>query len=346
VQACREGSLPLLRVPEGVPFQAITELLADRRVEAGTAGSRRVQQLTTRLLDAVALDEPLTGLLDVAAGELGGTLAYADGAVQWAPVSPSDVAPSAETLHHIGAVLAVRKHETDVDAANRRREAGRLLQLVVDGRADAEVLDDAIHAAGSQAGTPVSVAAWPARAGDLVAPRLHGALLADLGEVTVTIGRDDGTVLRLAEELALPCGVVGRVSSLGLVQAVPTAVQALALSRRRGTPVTERDLVSFDGLLEALDPDRLRPFAEALLLPLLKHDRDHGTALVATLRAYLEGDGSVNTTARGLFLHPNSLRHRLRRISELTGCEPRLFKDRAALAVGLWAWDRRPRTSR
>jgi purine catabolism regulator len=45
-------------------------------------------------------------------------------------------------------------------------------------------------------------------------------------------------------------------------------------------------------------------------------------------------DGSVNATAREL-LHPNSLRHRLKRVHGLTGVNPRVFKERAALAVGL-----------
>lgn len=40
-----------------------------------------------------------------------------------------------------------------------------------------------------------------------------------------------------------------------------------------------------------------------------------------------------------LFLHVNSLRHRLTRVEELTGCNPLAFSDRVALAVALAAWD-------
>jgi DNA-binding PucR family transcriptional regulator len=67
---------------------------------------------------------------------------------------------------------------------------------------------------------------------------------------------------------------------------------------------------------------------------------------VQTLRTFLNVDGSVNATARELFLHPNSLRHRLERAHQLTGANPRAFNDRVALAVGLWAWERRPRGHR
>jgi DNA-binding PucR family transcriptional regulator len=118
------------------------------------------------------------------------------------------------------------------------------------------------------------------------------------------------------------------------------------VARDRGAPASYRDLTSFEGLLEQQPADRLSPFAEKLIGPLIEHDRQHGTALVDTLRAFLDNDGSVNATARQLFLHANSLRHRLRRIQELTGSHPQVFDERVALAIGLWAWDRRPRGHR
>jgi DNA-binding PucR family transcriptional regulator len=88
------------------------------------------------------------------------------------------------------------------------------------------------------------------------------------------------------------------------------------------------------------------PFVATLIAPLDRHDRENGTALLPTLRSFLDGDGSVNVTAAALYLHPNSLRHRLKRITELTGCDPRSFDDRVPLTVGLWAWDRQPRDRR
>jgi DNA-binding PucR family transcriptional regulator len=150
----------------------------------------------------------------------------------------------------------------------------------------------------------------------------------------------------VAADLAVPCGSAAPCPVEGLASAVPAALAALDLSRRRGAPATHRDLVSFEGLLEQQPLERLQPFADTLLQPLVAHDREHGTALLPTLRAFVEGDGSVNNTARDLHLHPNSLRYRLKRIAELTGSDPRVFSDRIALAVGLWAWERRPRGRR
>lgn len=47
--------------------------------------------------------------------------------------------------------------------------------------------------------------------------------------------------------------------------------------------------------------------------------------------------GAVGATSRALFLHPNTLRHRLSRIEALTGRNPLRFEDRVALAIAVWA---------
>lgn len=346
VAECRRHQLPLLRVPAGVPFQSITELLADRRAEARAASERRVRRLSTQLLDAMATDRSLDELLEIVRAEIGGWLAYREGELLWEPAAVADVAPSESMLRHLGAVLAVRQHEHDVAFAQQRAEAGRLLRLVVEGKADAEVLRDTLANAGIGWGDALVVAAWPPKAVPLVAGGLGAGFFADVADGCVSVTASDAPVMEVAAERAVPCGIAPPCDLSDVAVAVATAVAALGLSRRRGTPVTHRDLVSFQGLLEQQPSERLQPFAETLLAPLVDHDREHGSALVSTLRAFLEGDGSVNSTARDLHLHPNSLRHRLRRIGELTGSDPRVFADRVALAVGLWAWDRRPRGRR
>ncbi|MGH8892964.1 MAG: PucR family transcriptional regulator, partial [Actinomycetes bacterium] len=47
-----------------------------------------------------------------------------------------------------------------------------------------------------------------------------------------------------------------------------------------------------------------------------------GTALVETLSAFLEQTSSLEGTARVLFVHPNTVRYRLRRVTEVTGYAP------------------------
>ncbi len=47
--------------------------------------------------------------------------------------------------------------------------------------------------------------------------------------------------------------------------------------------------------------------------------KNHSTELLATLGAYLDNGRSLEATARELFVHPNTVRYRLKRISEVIG---------------------------
>lgn len=59
------------------------------------------------------------------------------------------------------------------------------------------------------------------------------------------------------------------------------------------------------------------------------------TTLVETLSAYIDAGGALETTARALFVHPNTVRYRLRRVADLTGFAPTDPRDRWALSIGL-----------
>ena len=74
-----------------------------------------------------------------------------------------------------------------------------------------------------------------------------------------------------------------------------------------------------------------------------EYDRLHRGRLLETLRTFLRLGGSLQETARVLYLHVNTVRHRLRRIAELTGRDPAVFDDRIALAIALWTFDRNAR---
>ena len=58
-------------------------------------------------------------------------------------------------------------------------------------------------------------------------------------------------------------------------------------------------------------------------------------ALIDTLSAYLENAASLEAAARLLFVHPNTVRYRLRRIAEITGLSPSDPRESFALHVGL-----------
>jgi DNA-binding PucR family transcriptional regulator len=54
---------------------------------------------------------------------------------------------------------------------------------------------------------------------------------------------------------------------------------------------------------------------------LLEHDDRAAGGLIETLEAWLEAFGDVAAAAAALYIHPNTLRYRLRRITELSGLD-------------------------
>ena len=98
-------------------------------------------------------------------------------------------------------------------------------------------------------------------------------------------------------------------------------------------------------------PDAPRPVSAAELLPerALGGDREAVETLIATVHrplladaalydtacVYLERTTSLEATARALFIHPNTVRYRLRRIAELTGHTPTQARGAFTLRVGL-----------
>jgi GAF domain-containing protein len=56
---------------------------------------------------------------------------------------------------------------------------------------------------------------------------------------------------------------------------------------------------------------------------LAEYDAQRGSQLVQTLEEFLRRHGSISATSEALFVHPNTLRQRLRRIAELSGLDLR-----------------------
>src|SRR5450755_1444629 len=107
-----------------------------------------------------------------------------------------------------------------------------------------------------------------------------------------------------------------------LQSASRSAAAALAGLRAAGAwPDAPRPVLASDLLPErALDGDELAraELIETVYEPLLSG----GSALLDTVMTYLELGNSLEATARMLFVHPNTVRYRLRRVSELTGVAP------------------------
>ncbi|GAB3720948.1 PucR family transcriptional regulator [Nocardiopsis nanhaiensis] len=97
-------------------------------------------------------------------------------------------------------------------------------------------------------------------------------------------------------------------------------------------PVLADDLLP-ERALEG-DTEARKQLVTEVYLPL----RGAGSPLLDTLSVYLEHASSLEATARMLFVHPNTVRYRLSRISELTGHIPSdgrgSFVLRVAVALG------------
>ncbi|MDH6574878.1 hypothetical protein P3T29_000495 [Kitasatospora sp. MAP5-34] len=97
-------------------------------------------------------------------------------------------------------------------------------------------------------------------------------------------------------------------------------------------PVAADDLLPERAL--AGDQAARRQLVEEIYTPL----DEAGSALLETLSVYLEQASSLEGAARMLFVHPNTVRYRLRRVTDVTGYAPSdvrsAFTLRIALALG------------
>ena len=83
----------------------------------------------------------------------------------------------------------------------------------------------------------------------------------------------------------------------------------------------ERALMGDASAIVALHTDVMGPLADA------------GPTLIETLDAYLDCGGAIEACARKLFVHPNTVRYRLKRITDFTGRDPTQPRDAYVLRV-------------
>ena len=77
-----------------------------------------------------------------------------------------------------------------------------------------------------------------------------------------------------------------------------------------------------------------RHLVDEIYLPLLQA---RGT-LIETLAAYFDHGGSIEGTGRALFVHPNTVRYRLRQVAELTGLTPDRATRTRSPSRSRWSW--------
>ncbi|HEV8013224.1 MAG TPA: helix-turn-helix domain-containing protein [Pontimonas sp.] len=120
-----------------------------------------------------------------------------------------------------------------------------------------------------------------------------------------------------------------------VVDAVKSAKAALAgfsVAKSRREP--PRPLLANDVLPEralAGDPLARRALIQGIYEPL----RDHALDLLGTVWTYFETGHSLEATARELFVHPNTVRYRLKKIIEVVEWDPGVPRDALTIHLAL-----------
>jgi GAF domain-containing protein len=93
----------------------------------------------------------------------------------------------------------------------------------------------------------------------------------------------------------------------------------------RGKPavMTYEELGPYKYLLRMPIDSTLRDGHRDAVMRIAEYDRQRQTALLRTLEEFLRRQGNISATAEALYVHPNTLRQRLRRIQELSGIDLR-----------------------
>ncbi|KOX28790.1 PucR family transcriptional regulator [Saccharothrix sp. NRRL B-16348] len=159
----------------------------------------------------------------------------------------------------------------------------------------------------------------------------------------VTAAREWVALLRAAlpTGVAVTAGIGATASAADLPASRQEADECLALHEAR-TP----DAVppAYDESWDDILLQRLRAAARAGRTPargpvaeLRRHDHDHATHYVPTLRAWLEAQGDLAQAGERLGVHPNTIRYRLRKMVEVTPLDLDDPRKRLAMIIDLAA---------
>ncbi len=137
-------------------------------------------------------------------------------------------------------------------------------------------------------------------------------------------------------------GVSAAVQGLGDLAAARRGADLtadLAASLNKGSAMLYEDLGPYGTLVGDLAPGRALELVNKTLGPVLSHDAAHGTQLMATLKAFVEYSGRVQSAAAALHIHPNTMHQRLRRLAQLAHVDIHDYRNLGSLVLAL-EWDR------
>lgn len=256
---------------------------------------------------------------------------------------PADVPASHQVTGDLVSLLSLElERQHGLGAAQRRGRAqvlGRLARATVEDLVAAKWLETV--------GLPdtdlrAAAVAAPTDAEDLAADlagAIPGALVRAAGEnVEIAAPVDTDMAAALATLVPTrPAGIGIGVRPGAVAVSLRQARSALPESRVSGQHAHANDIASSRLLLAAVEPDRLRAYADAVLGHIDSTDR--GVELLRALTVFLEHNGHWEGAAAALRVHRHTVRNRIETVEKLTGRRMSSAQDRQELWLALRARD-------
>ncbi|WP_196809069.1 helix-turn-helix domain-containing protein [Conexibacter woesei] len=363
VAACAAHDLPLLFVPRETPFIAIERAFADLQHDRRAAALRTSIDRNERLVAALSAGRRAKARLLT---ELGRELdrevriAAPGGAARVAVATAEEPRPARSWALAEGFVLEVAvAGEAEVAvveqvvpflrfAIERERDAVR-----AERRLAAELVDVALAGQTAFASARIKAYGLDPRA-PLVGVVVEGATVERVERVLRphdgVVAPHDGVVVGIVQarevDGAALHAALGAAVGIGAVAEDAEQLRASLIGAREAAQLAARltrgwaraDEIGSHTLLLALqDATVLETFADNVLGPIVAHDEQHGTELLATLEAFLASGGQWQATADARSMHVNTLRARIARCEQLSGRPIKDMANRVDLFIALRA---------
>lgn len=307
--------------------------LAGGERQARTAGARRIGQVRAQAGIALsAVMDAFNTVKKVMWDEL------SDTATRLGADGPASLRVASDLIDAYDRVvrmaMAAYRDQMRVQIRSEEQRRAALVQALLEGTLDGPSLWDAADLLRlPHQGPYVVIAAHVPDAGQHALPRIETGL-GELGidsawrlthdvEIgVVSLPRPDDQFDPLVAALA---GGGGRVGVSPPYDDLRATAQALRLARIALRGVTDEGgqvaVFGTDPLACAAvsEPDIMARLARTVLVGLAELPAEDRELLLSTFGAWLDGGGSAQEAAKLLFVHPNTVRYRLRRFEELTG---------------------------
>jgi GAF domain-containing protein len=137
----------------------------------------------------------------------------------------------------------------------------------------------------------------------------------------------EAALVAALKKLTMPLGISSScVGAAALATGIEEAGHALigsSLLHEEAIPTAYDELGPYKYLLRISLEEGLRDHQRDAVARVADYDRVRGTSLLGTLEEFLRRRGNMSATSEALFVHPNTLRQRLRRIEQLSGLDLR-----------------------